>query len=150
MRRIQIALVAFVQGLTVVRLASAYSGLSLSDSHALGVAFTQCSGILTIGLMAFDNLPAIHPSWLEPVPDKMYRRHKWLGIGGLAVGVIHWLTASGEGHGPDAAATAATATNAMTAAAETAAETAAATGNSVLDWIATQHGIGHGVAQPAL
>ncbi len=96
-------------------------------------------------MMAFANLLAIRPKWLEPALDgldKMYRLHKWLGIGGLAVGIVHWLTATGDGHGPggpDAAATATATSNATTS-----------TGNAFLDWLATQHGTAHAVAQPAL
>ena len=146
MHRIRNALIAFSLLVTLVWLFTGYASLTLSDSHKLGTAFTQYSGILSIAMMAFANLLAIRPKWMEPMLDgldKMYRLHKWLGIGALAIGVVHWLTATGDGHGPggpdgpDAGTTAA-------------AETTASSGNGFLDWLATQHGTAHGVAQPAL
>jgi predicted ferric reductase len=63
----------------------------------------------------------------------MYRLHKWLGVGGLLVGVAHWLLAAGEGgHGGQGAP------------ATDAASTAS------LSWLQTLHGPAQGVAQPAI
>ena len=106
--------------------------LSPYDAQKFAGAFTQISGLLAIGLMAFGTFLAIRPSWLEPYMgglDKMYRLHKWLGITGTLIGIVHWLTASGgDGrHGPPSAA-------------EAAAQTT---------WQSLQ-GTAHGVAQPAL
>ncbi len=60
--------------------------------------FVQYSGVLGIGLMSIAMLLALRPKWLEPHLDgldKMYRLHKWLGIGALAVSVLHWWWAKG-------------------------------------------------------
>jgi len=60
------------------------------------------SGILLMTAMSLAMLLAVRPAWLErPLGglDKMYRLHKWVGVAGLAVGVVHWLTAHGGGHG---------------------------------------------------
>ena len=58
----------------------------------------QYTGIVGIGMMSFAMVLAMRPRPVE-VPlrglDKMYRLHKWLGIGGLAFAIIHWLWAQG-------------------------------------------------------
>ena len=102
------------------------------DAEKFGVSFTQLSGLVAIGLMAFATLLSARPAWLEPYMgglDKMYRLHKWLGITGTMAGIAHWLTAtSPDGrHGPPSAADAASQTL----------------------W-QSLHGTAHGVAQPAL
>ncbi|MDE2385809.1 MAG: ferric reductase-like transmembrane domain-containing protein [Alphaproteobacteria bacterium] len=103
------------------------------DAAKFAISFTQLSGLLAIGMMAFATLLAVRPAWLESAfggLDKMYRLHKWLGIGGMAVGVAHWLLAANPDgrHGPPAAG-------------------AAQASQSLLQSL---HGPAHGVAQPAL
>lgn len=95
-------------------------------------AFTQISGILSTAMMCFAILLAIRPTFLEPVfrgLDKMYRLHKWLGIGALITGVAHWLLKSGGGPGHDGAGQAAAASQTL---------------------IESLRGPAHGVAQPAM
>ena len=106
--------------------------LSPYDAQKFAVSFTQLSGVLAIGLMAFSTLLAVRPVWLEPWLnglDKMYRLHKWIGITAMVIAVAHWLTAqSPNGHrGPGAATI----------------ETAAS-------FLSGLEGPAHGVAQPAL
>lgn len=65
---------------------------------AFRALFLQWSGILAIGAMSLALLLALRPNWLEPHLrglDKMYRLHKWLGIGALVLGVAHWWFAQG-------------------------------------------------------
>lgn len=60
--------------------------------------FVQYSGVLTLGAMSGAMVLALRPKWLEPHLrglDKMYRLHKWLGIGALVVGTLHWWWAKG-------------------------------------------------------
>lgn len=60
--------------------------------------FVQYTGVLAMGAMSVAMLLAIRPKWLEPHLhglDKMYRLHKWLGIGALAVATLHWWWAKG-------------------------------------------------------
>ncbi|CAH6824882.1 Ferric reductase [Vibrio chagasii] len=57
-------------------------------------AMIQYSGILSLMLMSITmvlamRLPIVE-NWLKGM-DKAYRVHKWLGIGGVALGVTHWL-----------------------------------------------------------
>jgi predicted ferric reductase len=60
--------------------------------------FLQFSGLLAIGCMSAAVLLAARPRSLEPHMDgldKMYRLHKWLGIGTLAVALSHWWFVQG-------------------------------------------------------
>ncbi len=58
----------------------------------------QYTGLLAMGAMSAAMLLAVRPAWLESRLhglDKMYRLHKWLGIGGLVLAIAHWLCAQG-------------------------------------------------------
>ena len=60
--------------------------------------FMQYSGVIGIGVMSAAMLLATRPTWLEPRLnglDKMYRLHKWLGIAGLVIAIVHWWWAQG-------------------------------------------------------
>ena len=65
---------------------------------AFRTVWVQYSGVLTMGMMSLAMVLAVRPVWLESHfngLDKMYRLHKWLGIGALVVGIVHWLWAKG-------------------------------------------------------
>ncbi|MCA6110031.1 ferredoxin reductase family protein [Bradyrhizobium cenepequi] len=65
---------------------------------ALRDRMVQLSGVVAIGCMSVAMILALRPRWPERWLgglDKMYRLHKWLGIGALVVGIIHWLWAEG-------------------------------------------------------
>jgi len=52
------------------------------------------TGVLGIGMMSVGMVLAVRPVWFEPYLgglDKMYRLHKWLGMGGGILSVTHWL-----------------------------------------------------------
>ncbi|MDE2444622.1 MAG: ferric reductase-like transmembrane domain-containing protein [Alphaproteobacteria bacterium] len=94
--------------------------------------FTQISGILSTAMMCFAILLAIRPRFLEPALnglDKMYRLHKWLGVGALVTGVAHWLIKTGGGPGKGASGLVDVATQTV---------------------IETLRGPARGVAQPAM
>lgn len=58
----------------------------------------QLTGVLAMSCMSLAMLLALRPKWLEQRLDgldKMYRLHKWLGIGALALSIAHWLAAKG-------------------------------------------------------
>lgn len=60
--------------------------------------WTQYTGLIAISAMSIALVLANRPRWLEkPLGglDKMYRLHKWLGIGGLVFAVLHWLLTKG-------------------------------------------------------
>ncbi|WP_204113318.1 ferric reductase-like transmembrane domain-containing protein [Shimia biformata] len=54
----------------------------------------QYSGVLAMGCFSVAMFLSIRPRWPEkPLGglDKMYRLHKWLGIGAAVVAISHWL-----------------------------------------------------------
>ncbi len=60
--------------------------------------YVQYTGFVCIILFSLAMVLALRPRFLEqPLGglDKMYRLHKWLGIGGLVFAVIHWWLAQG-------------------------------------------------------
>ena len=65
---------------------------------ALRAHMVQYSGTIAMACMSVAMVLALRPrlpeKWMGGL-DKMYRLHKWLGIGALAVAVIHWLWAKG-------------------------------------------------------
>ena len=65
---------------------------------ALRTLAVNYTGVLAMGAMSAAMILALRPAALEPLlggMDKAYRLHKWLGIAGLSVGVVHWLWAKG-------------------------------------------------------
>lgn len=61
-------------------------------------AYVQYTGIISIALFTIAIMLALRPYLLEkPLGglDKMYRLHKWLGIGGLVFATLHWWLAQG-------------------------------------------------------
>lgn len=147
MSRIQIALAAFIAVLIGIWFTSDSLSASATNARAQAVAFTQFTGLLSLGMMAFANLLSARPRWLEPSLDgldKMYRLHKWLGIGGLSVGILHWLTKAGTGRRPPTAVDAAADTTQQAAQAVDAAATTSQT------WLQLMQGPAHMLAEPAL
>lgn len=66
----------------------------------------QYTGVLAMAMMSVAMILALRPAWPERAIgglDKMYRLHKWIGIGALVVSLIHfffaqgtkWMTAAG-------------------------------------------------------
>ncbi|MFV9474191.1 ferric reductase-like transmembrane domain-containing protein [Advenella sp. RU8] len=52
------------------------------------------TGLIGIGVMSIAMILALRPVFMEPVTgglDKTYRLHKWLGITGLVISIMHWL-----------------------------------------------------------
>ena len=68
------------------------------EYFALRTVAINYTGIIGIGVMSAGMLLVLRPVRLEPLlggMDKAYRLHKWLGVTGLVVAVIHWLWAQG-------------------------------------------------------
>ncbi|MDO9194916.1 ferric reductase-like transmembrane domain-containing protein [Rhodoferax sp.] len=96
MKKIKLAYVALFIALTGLWL-MADTVLSTAYSFfALRASLINYSGILGIGVMSVAMILAVRPVLFEPYLgglDKMYRLHKWLGITGLVISVIHWAWA---------------------------------------------------------
>jgi predicted ferric reductase len=61
---------------------------------ALRNSLINYTGLLGMAMMSVGMVLAVRPVWFEPHLgglDKMYRLHKWMGIGGLVVSIAHWL-----------------------------------------------------------
>ena len=98
MYRIHLVLAAFVLLLTALWLAADTLLPTPLTYFSFRTVFVQLSGVLAMGLMSLAMLLALRPQWLEPRLqglDKMYRLHKWLGIGALVASVLHWWWAQG-------------------------------------------------------
>lgn len=56
-------------------------------------SYTNLTGVLGMAAMSIGMILAVRPRRAEPLLgglDKMYRLHKWLGISGLVLSVLHW------------------------------------------------------------
>lgn len=98
MRNIKLVFWGMLALLSALWLAADPLALSPSGFLALRDALVQYTGIIAIGCMSVAMILAVRPLWPEPWLgglDKMYRLHKWLGIGGLVFAVIHWLWTQG-------------------------------------------------------
>ncbi len=85
---------SFWGGLMVLWLAQNLSVFGVSGFFPLRASMMQLTGAPAIAAMSLAMMLALRPRWPEARLgglDKMYRLHKWLGIGALIVAVLHWL-----------------------------------------------------------
>ena len=98
MKKITWSLWLLIGGLTGLYLLADTLWPAQGGFFAFRTVWVQYSGVLAMGMMSVAMLLAVRPTWLEPRLgglDKMYRLHKWLGIGALMLSVTHWLWAKG-------------------------------------------------------
>jgi predicted ferric reductase len=98
MRRIKVAFWSVPGLLILLWLAADPSALGPSGFFAFRGSLVQISGILAMACMSLAMILALRPRWPERWIgglDKMYRLHKWLGIGGLVLAIMHWLWSQG-------------------------------------------------------
>jgi predicted ferric reductase len=98
MRKITWTFWLLIGGLTALWLLADTLWPAQAGLFALRTVWVQYSGVLAMGMMSVAMLLAARPAALEPLLgglDKMYRLHKWLGIGALMLSVTHWLWAKG-------------------------------------------------------
>jgi predicted ferric reductase len=98
MRRIKVTFWSVLALLSVLWLAVDQSALRPSSFIGLRNSMVQYSGILAMTCMSLAMILALRPRWPERWIgglDKMYRLHKWLGIGGLVLAIVHWLWSQG-------------------------------------------------------
>lgn len=89
---------AFWAALSVLWLALNTAIFSVTTIFALRELVMQFSGVLAIAGMSVAMVLAVRPRWPEAGLgglDKMYRLHKWLGIGVLGLAILHWLWSEG-------------------------------------------------------
>ncbi len=98
MKRITIVFWTALALLAALWLAADPGALQASGFFGLRGSMVQLSGLLAMACMSLAMILALRPRWPERWVgglDKMYRLHKWLGIGGLVLGIAHWLWAQG-------------------------------------------------------
>jgi len=98
MTRIRWAFWSLLIGLTALYLLADTLWPAQPGFFPLRRVWVDYTGMLSLAMMSAAMLLAVRPVWLErhlDGLDKMYRLHKWLGIGALVVGTAHWLWAQG-------------------------------------------------------
>ena len=98
MRKIRWTLWGIFAVVTLAWLASDHPLPPPRTLFALRPVWTQYTGLMAIAAMSVALVLANRPRWLEkPLGglDRMYRLHKWLGIGGLVFAVLHWAITKG-------------------------------------------------------
>lgn len=94
MKPIQRTLVALLLGMTAYWLVADPLFGGVWQFASVRNAFINYTGLLGMVMMSVGMVLAVRPVWFEPYLgglDKMYRLHKWLGIGGLVMAITHWL-----------------------------------------------------------
>ncbi|THF62232.1 ferredoxin reductase family protein [Pseudothauera rhizosphaerae] len=98
MKNIKLTYLALLAGLSLLWLAA--DSVLWSETikfFPLRTAMMNYTGILAIGVMSVAVMLAARPAWVDARLgglDKGYRLHKWLGITGLVIAVIHWAWAT--------------------------------------------------------
>lgn len=99
MKKIQRSLIGLLLGLSLLWLLAESAVLpATSGLFPWRNLLVQYSGLLGMGVMSVAMLLAVRPAWIEHQLhglDKMYRLHKWLGISGLVLSILHWLCSQG-------------------------------------------------------
>lgn len=97
MRRITLLFLGLLGGLTALWALSVTLPEAPTFFAVRGVA-VDYTGIMALSVMSAAMILATRPSALETATgglDKGYRLHKWLGVAGLILAVVHWLWAQG-------------------------------------------------------
>ena len=98
MKKIKLALVFILAGLSLLWWWADPLVVEGNTYFAVRTIAVNYTGVLAMGVMSIAMILALRPVALEPLfggMDKAYRLHKWLGIAGLSIGVVHWLWAKG-------------------------------------------------------
>ncbi len=93
-RRLALAFIALPLALTILWAIGIGTSRPDTTFWALRNVAVRYSGILSIGFLSGAVILAARPVQLESLLgglDKYYRLHKWFGIAGASLGVLHWL-----------------------------------------------------------
>ncbi|PXW94326.1 putative ferric reductase [Sphaerotilus hippei] len=96
MKAIQRFYLVFAAALSALWWLADSSWVGSGNYFAWRSAFTNLTGELGIAVMSVAMVLAVRPRRAEPGLgglDKMYRLHKWLGITGLVLAIVHWALA---------------------------------------------------------
>lgn len=96
MKHIQRIYLGLIVTVTLLWLWADSAWLGSSNYFVWRSAFTNWTGVLGMAVMSVGMVLAVRPIRLEPHLgglDKMYRLHKWLGISGLVLSIVHWALA---------------------------------------------------------
>lgn len=96
MKHIQRFYLGLIATFTLLWLWADSAWIGNSDYFVWRSAFTNWTGVLGMAVMSLGMILAVRPVSLEPRLgglDKMYRLHKWLGITGLVLSIMHWALA---------------------------------------------------------
>ncbi len=97
MNHIKQGYLALIIGLTVLWFIADPVFSNEYNFFALRNAMMNYTGIIGIGVMSIAMILAIRPAlfenWVGGL-DKSYRLHKWLGISGLVISILHYLLAN--------------------------------------------------------
>ncbi|WP_246804162.1 ferric reductase-like transmembrane domain-containing protein [Desulfosarcina cetonica] len=99
MKNIKVAFWVFLLSLSLLWLLADTLMPNPFTYFSFRTVFIQYTGVIGMGLMSLSLLLAVRPKWMErPLKglDKMYRLHKWIGITGLVVSILHWWWAQGS------------------------------------------------------
>lgn len=98
MKNIKLAYLLLTGGLSVLWLIADNILGAPFQFFAFRSSMMNYTGIIGMGVMSAGMIlamrPAVFEGWLGGL-DKGYRLHKWLGITGLVLSIIHWLFANG-------------------------------------------------------
>lgn len=94
MRKIQLSFAVLVAALSLFWLLA--EGFPSTDfvEYATWRGLLYWSGIVAMGAMSVSMILVMRLKFLEPWLgglDKMYRLHKWLGVTGLVLSIVHWF-----------------------------------------------------------
>jgi predicted ferric reductase len=93
MKHIQRLYLGLIVTFTLLWLWADSAWLNSSNYFVWRAALTDWTGILGIAVMSVSMILSVRPIRFESHLgglDKMYRLHKWLGITGLVLSVLHW------------------------------------------------------------
>lgn len=94
MNRIKVVFWGYLALLTLLWSAASLDAFQADTFIAVRNAFIQYSGVLAFGCMTLAMVLALRSPMVEPWfggVDKMYRLHKWAGIGALVLSIVHWI-----------------------------------------------------------